>query len=93
LTAREGRVYLDYLQNRRGQLLVAPYSLRPLPGAPASAPLRWEEVNSDLSLDAFNLASMPNRLDRLDGDPLVEILGVTPNLSQVLNRLALLLNS
>ncbi len=37
---RHGRVYLDYLQNRHGQTLVAPYSLRPRKGAPGlDAPL------------------------------------------------------
>ena len=30
---RQRRVYLDYLQNRRGQTLAAPYSVRPAPGA------------------------------------------------------------
>ena len=39
---REGKVYLDYLQNRTGQLIVAPFSVRPLPGAPVSMPLRVE---------------------------------------------------
>jgi len=37
-------IYLDYLQNMRGRSMAFPYSLRPLPGAPVSAPLTWEEV-------------------------------------------------
>jgi bifunctional non-homologous end joining protein LigD len=28
------RIYLDYMQNRRGQTITAPYSLMPRPGAP-----------------------------------------------------------
>lgn len=46
LERREGKLYLDYLQNGRGKTLAAPYSPRPLPGAPVSLPLTWEEVAS-----------------------------------------------
>ncbi|HHX87915.1 MAG TPA: DNA polymerase domain-containing protein, partial [Firmicutes bacterium] len=41
---RQGKIYLDYLQNVRGKTIVAPYSPRPLHGAPVSMPLSWEEV-------------------------------------------------
>ena len=46
VTKRGDKVYLDYLQNRHGQLIVAPFSVRPLPGATVSMPLAWDEVNS-----------------------------------------------
>ena len=36
---RKGRVDIDYLQNRRGQTVVTPYSVRPHPGATISTPL------------------------------------------------------
>ena len=36
------KIYLDYLQNRRGQTLASVYSLRPKNGAPVSMPLEWE---------------------------------------------------
>jgi len=41
--ARGGRVYIDFLQNGHAKLIAAPYSVRPLPGAPVSTPLRWEK--------------------------------------------------
>ncbi|MCA9660407.1 MAG: non-homologous end-joining DNA ligase [Myxococcales bacterium] len=41
---REGRVFLDYLRNGYAQTVVAPYSVRPLPGAPVSTPITWEEL-------------------------------------------------
>lgn len=41
---REGKIYLDYLQNVQGKTLVSPYSPRPNTGAPVSMPLSWEEV-------------------------------------------------
>ena len=43
---RGGKLYLDYLQNGRGKTLAAPYSPRPLPGAPVSMPLSWDEVTA-----------------------------------------------
>ena len=48
VTKRGDKVYIDYLQNGAGRLLVAPFSVRPLPGAPVSMPLRWSEVNDKL---------------------------------------------
>jgi bifunctional non-homologous end joining protein LigD len=46
-TARRG-VYIDTKMNGRGQQVVAPYSVRPLPGAPVATPLAWEEVETGL---------------------------------------------
>jgi bifunctional non-homologous end joining protein LigD len=63
--ARRGLVYLDYPQNRYGATMAAPYSLRPRPGAPVSAPLAWKEVTPQLDPLAFNLRTMPGRVARL----------------------------
>jgi bifunctional non-homologous end joining protein LigD len=41
---RRGRIFLDVGRNAYGQTAVAPYSVRPLPGAPVSAPIDWEEL-------------------------------------------------
>ncbi|AEG60122.1 non-homologous end-joining DNA ligase [Desulforamulus ruminis] len=41
---RPDKVYVDYLQNTRGKTMAWTYSLRPLPGAPVSTPLLWEEI-------------------------------------------------
>jgi bifunctional non-homologous end joining protein LigD len=43
--ARKGRARLDYTQNASIKTLVAPYSVRPAPGAPVSAPITWEELD------------------------------------------------
>jgi predicted alpha/beta-hydrolase family hydrolase len=61
---RGGRVYIDYLQNGRGKLLVAPYCVRPLPGAPVSTPLRWSEVKPGLDIRRFTIRTMPRRVLR-----------------------------
>ena len=44
VTKRGDKVYLDYLQNRHGQLIVAPFSVRPLAGASVSMPIEWNAV-------------------------------------------------
>jgi bifunctional non-homologous end joining protein LigD len=85
---RGGRVYLDFLQNGHGRLLVAPFSLRPLPGAPVSMPLRWNEVDGRLDPSKFTLKAAPARLARLKEDPLRAVLDLAPDLPAVLARLA-----
>ena len=85
---REGKVYLDYGQNAHGQLLVAPFSVRPLPGAPVSTPLRWSEVNAKLELGDYTIRTVPPRLEKLKDDPLAGVLDDKPDLVQILARLA-----
>ncbi len=88
MSARKGRVYIDFLQNGHGKLLVSPLCVRPLPGAPVSMPLRWSEVNAKLSIDKHTIASAPKRLRRMKRDPLAGVLREIPDLVAVLERLA-----
>jgi bifunctional non-homologous end joining protein LigD len=62
---RRGKIYLDFLQNRRGQTLAAPYCVRPMPGATVSTPLRWSEVRRGLDPREFTIATTPRRLARV----------------------------
>jgi bifunctional non-homologous end joining protein LigD len=85
--ARGGRVYLDWGQNAHGQLLVAPYSVRPVGGAPVSMPLTWDEVVPGLDARQFHIR---NALDRVTGravDPCLAILTERPDLAAALDRL------
>jgi bifunctional non-homologous end joining protein LigD len=84
---REGRVYVDYLQNGHGKLLVAPFSVRPIPRAPVSMTLSWDEVVPSLRSDAFTIADALPRL-RTHGDPLQGVLTTRPDLLAALQRLA-----
>ncbi len=71
--ARGGKVYIDYVQNGHGRTIVAPYSVRPLPGAPASCPLHWDEVTAGLDPRRFTIRSLPGRFEKMR-DPLKAIL-------------------
>jgi bifunctional non-homologous end joining protein LigD len=59
---RKKKIYLDFLQNRRGQTIAAPYSARPKPGATVSTPLDWSEVTETLNIKAFTIF---NTLERI----------------------------
>ncbi|MEM7586199.1 MAG: DNA ligase D [Acidobacteriota bacterium] len=85
---RKGRVYVDALQNGYGKLLVAPFSVRPRPGATVSTPLLWDEVESGLDPRDFTIKTVPERFQKLGSDPLVPVLTTAPELPRILERLA-----
>src|SRR5947209_3654761 len=84
---RGARVYLDYVQNGHGRLLVAPFSVRPLPGAPVSMPLAWSEVTPKLDIGKFTIRTAPVRMKKLKQDPLRDVLELKPDLVSALERL------
>jgi len=84
---RGGKVYVDYVQNGHGRLLVAPFSVRPLPGAPVSMPLAWREVTPKLDIRKFTIKTAPARMKRLRHDPLRPVLDEKPDLVGALERL------
>jgi bifunctional non-homologous end joining protein LigD len=63
---REG-VFVDVKMNGHGQQIGSVYSVRPLPGAPVSTPLRWEELERELEPAAFTMQAVVDRVER-DGD-------------------------
>lgn len=85
---RDGKVYVDYLQNIRGQTIVAPYSVRPLPGATVSAPLEWKEVNAKLDPQQFTIKTVPARLKKKPNDPMVPVLTQAPDIVAAIQRLS-----
>jgi len=60
-------VFLDYNQNAKDRTTCSAYSVRPVPDARVSAPLRWSEV-PDCDPAEFTILTMPNRF-RETGDP------------------------
>jgi bifunctional non-homologous end joining protein LigD len=57
-------VFLDYNQNAKDRTTCAAYSIRPLPDARVSAPLRWDEV-PDCEAGDFTVLTMPKRFAAL----------------------------
>ncbi len=86
LRSRGGKVYIDFGQNGRGQTIVAPFSVRPLPGAPVSCPLRWEEVTAKLDPARFTIKTAPARFQKL-GDPLAPVLTGRIDVAAALRKL------
>ena len=85
--ARRGRVYLDWGQNAHGQLLVVPFSVRPVPGAPVSMPLVWDEVVPGLDARQFHVRNALDRVTAWPGDPCLPVLTERPDLAAALARL------
>ena len=85
---RDGKVYLDSGQNGHGQLLVAPFSVRPVPGAQVSMPLKWSEVTPKLSLADYTIRTAPARIKKWKADPLLPVLDTAPDLPAALENLA-----
>jgi bifunctional non-homologous end joining protein LigD len=69
---RTGKIYVDYLQNRRGQTITAVYGVRPLPGAPVSAPVTWAEIMG--MPPRFTIRTIEKRLAQV-GDLYAPLLG------------------
>jgi len=88
IPSRRGRVYLDCYQNGYGKTIAGPFSARPVPGATASAPLRWSEVNDKLDPKKFTIKTIPVRMKKLRADPLAPILTAEPDLQAALAHLA-----
>jgi bifunctional non-homologous end joining protein LigD len=60
---RGDRLFLDYLRNSYAQHAVAPYAVRPRPGAPVATPLAWEELSDgDLNSQTYNIGNIFRRL-------------------------------
>jgi len=62
-SARGGKARLDFTQNNPIRTLVAPYSPRPAPGAPVSAPITWDELEDPTLLpDGWTIRTLPARV-------------------------------
>ncbi|MGV8878948.1 MAG: DNA ligase D [Sphingobacteriaceae bacterium] len=67
IAKRNGKMYLDFLQNRPGATIAGPYSLRPKAGATVSMPLYWDEVKPGLKMKDFTIFKTIERL-KITGD-------------------------
>jgi bifunctional non-homologous end joining protein LigD len=62
--AKRRGVLIDASQNAKGKTIASVYSVRPMPGAPVSTPLRWDEVNENLNPSIYTMDAVLNRVDR-----------------------------
>jgi bifunctional non-homologous end joining protein LigD len=83
---RNGKMYLDFLQNRPQATLAGVYSLRPKPGAPVSMPLDWTEVKKGLQMKDFTVKNAIARLAET-GDLFKGVLGKGIEIQEALKNL------
>lgn len=83
---KKNQIYIDYLQNSRGQTLASVYSARPKPGATVSAPLDWKEVKHGLHPSQFTIKNMKKRADK-KGDLFKPVLGKGVNIPAAMKKL------
>jgi len=81
------KIYLDYLQNRRGQTIASVYSLRPHAGATVSMPLNWSELKTGLKPSAFTIYTAPDRVKKMK-DNFTGVLGKGIDMDKCLKRLS-----
>ncbi|MGH7323238.1 MAG: DNA ligase D [Candidatus Rokuibacteriota bacterium] len=86
LRERGGKVYVDWGQNGYGQTVVAPFAVRPLPRAPISCPLAWDEVTARLDPGRFTIKTAAARLEKV-GDPMAPILREAVDVAGTLARI------
>jgi bifunctional non-homologous end joining protein LigD len=87
VSARGGRVYLDFGQNGQGRTIVGPFSVRAAPGATVSTTLTWDEVEPALDPRAFTIKTVIPRLAER-GDPMAPLLSDKPDLASALTKLS-----
>ena len=79
-------VFLDYNQNAKDRTTCSAYSIRPLPDARVSTPLRWEEI-PDCEPGDFTVLTVPARLSEI-GDPNAHMDDAAGSLEQLLDLAA-----
>ncbi len=83
---RKNKIYLDYMQNRRGQTLAAPFCVRPRPLAPVSMPLKWKDLTKQVAPEDFTIHNALRLLDK-SGDLWAPVLKDSIDLKDCVNRL------
>lgn len=83
---RPNKIYLDFLQNRQGQTLAAPYSVRPTPYANVAMPLHWDEVREGLKPENFTIKNALKRIEK-EGDLWKPVIGKGVDIAKVIKQL------
>jgi bifunctional non-homologous end joining protein LigD len=83
---RVGKIFIDYLRNRRQASTVTPWSARARPGLPVATPIAWEELDDIDSAAMWTIASLPARLKGLEGDPWQDYFALRQTLTAAMFR-------
>ena len=84
---RAGKVFIDHQMNRAGANIASVYSLRPLPGAPVSTPLDWDELDDDIEPGDFRIDNVWERFAA--GDRFRPVLDDKQSLTEAMEALGL----
>ncbi|MFL6218552.1 MAG: non-homologous end-joining DNA ligase [Actinomycetes bacterium] len=84
---RAGKIFIDHQMNRAGANIASVYSLRPLPGAPVSTPLDWDELDDDIEPNDFRIDNVWDRF--AEGDRFRSVLDDKQSLIQAMEALGL----
>jgi len=85
---KKSQIYIDHMQNAYGKSVVAPYSVRPRPGATVSAPLEWAEVKrKKIRISDFTIETMAKRIEK-KGDLFSQVLKNKQSLEVALEKAA-----
>ena len=87
ISHRNGKLYIDFLQNRPHATIACAYAVRPKPGATVSMPLQWNEVKTGLKMSDFNIYNAIERVQSL-GDIFKPVLGKGIDLKKVVAKAA-----
>ncbi|MHB1404751.1 MAG: non-homologous end-joining DNA ligase [Desulfitobacteriaceae bacterium] len=80
---REGKVYIDYLQNGRGRTMAGIYSVRPTKDGKVSTPLLWQEVSGIVDPARFHVRNFQERIREV-GD-LAQVMSSKNDFSPILH--------
>ncbi|MDB5795548.1 MAG: dependent ligase [Noviherbaspirillum sp.] len=83
---RVGKIFIDYLRNKRQASTVTPYSARARPGLPVATPIAWEELDTIGGANRWTIATLPDRLAALKKDPWAEYFETRQTLTATMKK-------
>jgi bifunctional non-homologous end joining protein LigD len=83
---RKGKIFIDYLRNGRGATSICAYSTRSRENAPVSAPLFWEELETDVRGNTYTVRTLPERLENLPSDPWADFFKVRQSITAAMKK-------
>jgi bifunctional non-homologous end joining protein LigD len=83
---RVGKIFVDYLRNKRQASTVSPYSVRARPGLPVAVPIAWDELDIIKGAAAWTIATLPDRLFTLHDDPWKDYAATRQTLSKAMRK-------